>query len=141
MAKCRGGSGCSSIESVFPFPADITAIDKVGELVLDARVPAEILVDGQTVGQLFVPGVVAFGVPAGVRTIRVYTNGTPTDLEVVVPENGSLEVFVELRDVNYPGSNYTLIYDREKDLLAGVYFQATMQQTYDVTFSRMRPER
>jgi len=28
---------------------------------------------------------------------------------------GRIQIFVELRDVNYPGSTYTLIYDPEKD--------------------------
>ena len=54
-------------------------------------------------------------------------------------KNHGLEVFVELRDVNYPGSTYTLAYDRAKDLLQGVYFQATMRQSYDVIFFRQRP--
>ena len=52
-------------------------------------------------------------------------------------KNGKLEVFVELRDANYPGSNYRLIYDPVHDLLRGVYFQAVAKQSYDVTFRRM----
>ncbi len=55
--------------------------------------------------------------------------------------NGTLEVFVELRDVNYPGSTYTLIYDQVRELLAGVYFQAVMQQKYNVAFRRLHAER
>lgn len=51
---------------------------------------------------------------------------------------GNLEVFVELRDINYPGSTYTLTYDRQNDILRGVYFQATMRETYDVAFTRER---
>jgi hypothetical protein len=51
--------------------------------------------------------------------------------------NGKLEVFVELRDINYPGSNYKLTYDGAADLLRGVYFQAVMQQSFDVAFRRM----
>lgn len=56
-------------------------------------------------------------------------------------KDGTMEVFVELRDINYPGSTYTLTYDREKELLVGVYFQATMQQKYNVVFSRLQVER
>ena len=51
---------------------------------------------------------------------------------------GKLEVFVELRDAGYPGSTYTLTYDRSSDTLQGVYFQAAMRQTYDVVFARMQ---
>ena len=53
-------------------------------------------------------------------------------------KDGTLEVFVELRDVNYPGSTYTLIYDRARELLMGVYFQAAMQQKYNVVFRRQQ---
>jgi len=52
-----------------------------------------------------------------------------------------LEVFVELRDVNYPGSTYTLLYDRATDMLQGVYFQAVAQQNFDVAFVRQQPQR
>lgn len=53
-------------------------------------------------------------------------------------KNGTLEVFVELRDTNYPGSSYRLTYDRATDLLRGVYFQAVMQQNFDVAFRRLQ---
>jgi hypothetical protein len=51
---------------------------------------------------------------------------------------GKLQVFLELRDVNYPGSTYTLTYEPAKDLLQGVYFQAALRQSYKVTFRRLR---
>ena len=50
--------------------------------------------------------------------------------------DGTFEVFVELRDVNYPGSTYTLRYDAADDVLRGIYFQAALGQSYDVTFAR-----
>lgn len=52
-------------------------------------------------------------------------------------ENGFTKLFVELQDVNYPGSTYTLIYDAESDLLRGVYYQATHQQEYQIVFERL----
>jgi hypothetical protein len=52
--------------------------------------------------------------------------------------DGVPRVFVELRDVNYPGSTYTLTYEPASDQLAGVYFQAVQQQTFDVVFERRR---
>ena len=47
-----------------------------------------------------------------------------------------IQVFVELQDVNYPGSTYTLIYDPEKDQFTGYYYQAVLGRTFDVVFVR-----
>ena len=48
-----------------------------------------------------------------------------------------LNVFVELRDVNYPGSTYTLTYQPATDRLVGTYFHAVSGQNMDVEFSRL----
>lgn len=53
-------------------------------------------------------------------------------------KEGDLEVVVELRDVNYPGSTYTLIFSKANDLLVGTYYQAVDGVDYDVTFARLR---
>ena len=53
-------------------------------------------------------------------------------------EDSATKVFVELRDVNYPGSTYTLVYDVAKDVLEGNYFQALERQNFDVVFVRMK---
>jgi hypothetical protein len=55
-------------------------------------------------------------------------------------EGGALEVFVELRDVNYPGCTYRLRYDAQQEALAGVYYQAALGESYDVRFVRLPPE-
>jgi hypothetical protein len=47
-------------------------------------------------------------------------------------------VSVELQAPNYPGSTYTLTYDRGRDQLGGTYFQAALQQRFDVVFVRMK---
>ena len=47
-----------------------------------------------------------------------------------------VDVFVELRDVNYPGSIYTLHYDPVTDRMQGIYFQAVQRQSYEVIFIR-----
>jgi hypothetical protein len=54
-------------------------------------------------------------------------------------EGQAVKVYVELRDVNYPGSNYTLIYDVGSDRLVGRYFQAVARETFDVSFVRQKP--
>ena len=54
-----------------------------------------------------------------------------------VTDKGVSKLTVLLRDVNYPGCIYNLTYDEKSDQLVGRYFQASMQQTYDVTFTRL----
>jgi len=49
---------------------------------------------------------------------------------------GKLKIFVELRDINYPGSTYNLQYDPASDRLKGKYFQAVAGQTFEVEFLR-----
>lgn len=51
-------------------------------------------------------------------------------------KDGLLRVFIELRDVNYPGSTYTLDYKPATGTLTGVYFQAALRQQFDVEFKR-----
>jgi len=53
-------------------------------------------------------------------------------------EEGRLLVFVELRDVNYPGSTYNLRFVPDKDSLVGAYYQAVQKQTFDVEFVRQK---
>jgi hypothetical protein len=55
-----------------------------------------------------------------------------------VQEGATTKVFLELRDVHYPGSTYTLRYDPASDQLKGVYYQAALQQRFDVVFVRMK---
>jgi len=51
-------------------------------------------------------------------------------------QEGYLGVFIELRAPNYPGSTYTLAYDALRDRLVGIYFQAAIQQQFEVEFER-----
>ena len=51
---------------------------------------------------------------------------------------GSLKIMIELRDVNYPGSTYTLNYLPDRDILAGDYYQAVEGLTFYVEFSRSK---
>ncbi len=53
-------------------------------------------------------------------------------------DGSTLKVFIELRAPGYPGSTYTLTYDPKRDQLEGVYFQAALQQSFDVVFVRMK---
>jgi len=53
-------------------------------------------------------------------------------------KDGYLVVLVELNDVNYEGSTYLLAYDPDTDQLAGIYFQATLKQRFEVVFQRTK---
>jgi hypothetical protein len=53
-------------------------------------------------------------------------------------QGSTVAVFVELRDVNYPGSTYRLAYDSAADLLKGYYYQAVSQETYEIFFERLK---
>jgi hypothetical protein len=70
----------------------------------------------------------------------VYLNPRPiTVARADATQDGAmLYVFVELHAPGYPGSTYTLTYDPQRDQLAGIYFQAALQQRFDVVFVRMK---
>jgi hypothetical protein len=53
-------------------------------------------------------------------------------------EGATATVFIELDDVGYPGSTYTLRYDPASDQLQGVYYQAALQESFEVVFVRMQ---
>jgi len=53
-------------------------------------------------------------------------------------EDDRILLYVEMRDVNYPGSNYTLMYRASNDTLWGSYYQAAQKQTLDVRFVRTK---
>ena len=53
-------------------------------------------------------------------------------------EGTATKVFVELQDEGYPGSTYTLLYDSQRDVLMGIYYQAQMGQKFEVVFVRAR---
>lgn len=69
-----------------------------------------------------------------------YLNPQPIKVsKAVASRDGTVtKVFIELRDVNYPGSTYTLTYDPQSDRLQGVYYQAALEQRFDVFFVRMK---
>jgi len=79
-------------------------------------------------------------VGAGGKLDAAYFN--PRSIHVgraqAVEQGGVVKVSVELRDVNYPGSTYTLTYDPKKDRLVGRYFQAVTGETFDVYFVRLK---
>jgi hypothetical protein len=53
-------------------------------------------------------------------------------------EGAVTKVSIELRDVNYPGSTYVLTYEAATDQLTGIYYQAALQQRFEVVFVRAK---
>ena len=53
-------------------------------------------------------------------------------------QEGRIKLFVKLQDKGYPGSTYTLYYYAEKDVLAGIYYQAVTGNNYNVIFVRKK---
>jgi len=78
------------------------------------------------------------GVAAGGKVDAAYFNPRPIHVAKAEAsqDGGAVKLFIELRDVNYPGSTYNLRYDPGRDVLEGAYFQAMQQETYDVSFVR-----
>jgi hypothetical protein len=77
--------------------------------------------------------------PSG-KMDATYFNPNPINVSKaeVSREGVALRVFLELRGAGYPGSTYTLTYEPRSDSLTGVYFQAVMQQKFDVIFQRAK---
>jgi hypothetical protein len=53
-------------------------------------------------------------------------------------DGDATKVFIELRDVNYPGSTYSLTYDAVSDQLKGIYYQAVERQRFAVAFAHLK---
>jgi cytoskeletal protein RodZ len=53
-------------------------------------------------------------------------------------KNNGLTVVVELRDVNYPGSTYTLNFIPSENRMMGNYYQAVEGTNFDVEFVRSK---
>ena len=75
--------------------------------------------------------------PDGMATVE-YFNSKPIHVEKaeITTQGGLAKLFVQLQDKGYEGSTYTLYYYAEKDALAGFYYQAPMDKTYQVIFMR-----
>jgi len=80
-------------------------------------------------------------VEPGGKLNAAYFNPRPINVSIAEAsqDSGTVRVFVELRDANYPGSTYHLSYDPATDRLDGTYFQAAIEQTFNVSFLRVKP--
>jgi len=74
------------------------------------------------------------------KMVARYYNPRPINVSLAEAalDGTTIKVFIELRDINYPGATYNLTYDPVSDQLRGVYFQPALQQKFDVFFVRMK---
>ena len=79
-------------------------------------------------------------VDASGKLDAAYFNPDPIHVEraAAMRDKRTNKVFIELNDVNYPDCTYSLTLDPQSDQLYGQYFQAAMQQTFDVVFARVK---
>ncbi len=61
-----------------------------------------------------------------------------TRAELRIRSNGTIRLFIELRDAGYPGCTYELLYNPKTDSFVGTYFHAARKQTFDVAFVRKK---
>jgi hypothetical protein len=64
--------------------------------------------------------------PEPIRVAKTRVNTQP----------GQIIVFVELQDIGYPGSYYTLVYDSDTDRLVGVYHHMVLKKNFNIYFMR-----
>jgi hypothetical protein len=79
-------------------------------------------------------------IDANGKMVAAYFNPRPINVSQAEAalEGTTVKVFIELRDINYPGATYHLTHDPEKDQLRGVYFQPVLRQSFDVFFVRLK---
>ena len=133
MTRRSWVAGCAALFLAAAAIAPALAQSKSGEVVADRLVGHWVRPDGGYVLEIR-------SAQAGGRLEAAYLN--PRSIKVSRAEwrreEGRLLVFIELRDVNYPGSTYNLRFVPDKDRLVGAYYQAVQKQTFDVEFARQK---
>ena len=79
-------------------------------------------------------------IEAGGKMVAAYYNPRPINVSraEASSDGTTIKVFIELRDINYPGATYNLTYDPRSDQLRGIYFQPAINQSFFVAFVRMK---
>ena len=96
--------------------------DELGTLVIDARVPTEVLVDGHKVMQLFTSATTELRVRPGNRRLTIYLNGTPQEHSIDIQPTGSSLVIIGRTGVTTGQRNAPSTSDASE--IAVVHFRA-----------------
>jgi hypothetical protein len=79
-------------------PVPIVATEETatqsGPLVIEAKVPCEVIVDNVKLTQLWVPGTASFDVVVGKHLVKLYVSGVPADVPVEVTSAKEVRVLV-----------------------------------------------
>jgi hypothetical protein len=69
-----------------------------------------------------------------------YFNPNPINVSLAQASDwrGAAALVVEFDDVNYRGSTYELVHQPDRDLLVGTYYQAALEQIFEVVFVRIQ---
>jgi hypothetical protein len=72
------------------------------------------------------------------RVQAEYNNPNPIKVSQakISSKGNTIKLFLELQDVGYPDCTYDLSYDKQADKLRGIYYQAAINQKFDVIFLR-----
>jgi hypothetical protein len=72
------------------------------------------------------------------RVQAAYFNPNPINVSQakIAFKGNKVKLILELRDAGYPGCTYDLTYDKQTDRLSGIYYQAAIQEKYDIVFLR-----
>jgi len=94
------------------------------EVLVDAKVPTEVLVDGVKLAQLYVPGRAAFTLPAGSHQLRIYTNGNHSDFPLQLLADATTHVVVGRAGVSIDAPQVAAAADGDPALPVPVEFRA-----------------
>ena len=74
------------------------------------------------------------------RATVAYFNPHPIHIKeaAISTQKRLIKLYIKFQDKGYEGSTYTLYYFAEKDALVGFYYQALMDKTYEVIFTRKK---
>jgi len=136
----NSGSGADKVSSA-PSSATVNPGDSSGSQTVKNTLPESLMnkLSGKWLRSDGGYTIEVFSVRADGSMDAGYFNPGPIHVEKSewkIADN-KLYMRVILKDVNYPGSTYTLMYNQEKDQLTGNYFQAVEGVNYDVSFQRI----
>ena len=109
-----------------------------GTLVLDARVPSEILIDGHVIAEVMVPGILSVELTAGEHDLRVYNNGNPIDFPIVVSNQTPTRVLIGRTGISTDGRKVSRT--DEADLNIALQIRVTGYQSVQLRLDQERYE-
>lgn len=144
ISGCNTSTGTKADESKKSVTAPVSStIVRTGppEAVIAADIPADSIqsiIKGKWLRSDGTYTIEIFTISDGGKMDAGYFNPNPINVgnSSWTISDGIILMQIVLKDVNYPGSTYNLMYNRGDDVIAGTYFQAVHGISYDVVFTR-----